>query len=83
MARDKSANSPPKQQNSSPDSASTKAPELKDGVFHRMKRKGNGWVLEKLTLMQGKVLIEEVGDWDIRAVVEQKAISAIARHSAD
>lgn len=58
-----------------PDSAS-KTPKKQQSVhYYRMKRKGNGWVLEKATIQGQKVTLSEVGDWDLRATTEQKLLA--------
>ena len=49
------------------------------GVFHRMKRKGNGWVVEELTITPLTMTLTEIADWDHRSVTENKALAALAR----
>lgn len=49
------------------------------GVFHRMKRKKNGWVVEELTITPLTMKLVELGDWDVRTMTEHKALVALAR----
>ena len=54
-----------------------------EGVFHRLKRKGNGFVVEKLTVKGGLVVsLKEVGDWDVRMVTENRALNELVSHCA-
>lgn len=62
-----SANSVQKLQNSSPNTGVTR--------YFRLKRKGNGWVLECLELMGGRVHVFEKGDWDYLSVCEAKLLN--------
>ena len=54
------------------------------GAWFRMTRKGNGWVVECLRVgADGTMKISPIGDWDMRAVVENKLLNACIRAAAD
>ena len=57
--------------------------ELPEGTYHRMVRKGNGWLLQELRIKKGRAVLKDLGDWDYRSTVEVKALNAIARASRD
>lgn len=56
---------------------------LPEGRYYRMVRKGNGFVLQELTIRKTVVSLKEVGDWDYRGNIEAKALRAIANASRD
>lgn len=76
MARNKSVDSHPRPQDSLPSSG------LK-GTFHRLKRKGNGWVVEELTVTENHLSVRELGDWDLRITTETRALDAMVRAAGD
>ena len=50
--------------------------------FFRMKRKGNGWLIQELTVdRMGKMTIKDLGDWDMRDIVERKLISEANKYA--
>lgn len=77
----KSTNLVPKQQDLSQSSAREapkKVPESYPQKFFRMKRKGNGWIGEEVTIhATGKLSFKDLGDWDVRGITEQKVLSEI------
>ncbi len=54
-----------------------------NGVFHRMKRKKNGWVVEELTITPLKMTLVELSDWDVRTMTEHKALMAMVKAAGD
>lgn len=59
-----------------------KPPPPPTGQFYRMMRKGNGWVIQELTVSpEGKGSLKEVGDWDLRSVVERKLMTLVSRNA--
>ncbi len=89
MAAPKSAGSVPKQPVSSQSSDSTqvppsltKPPNEHAGVYTRMRRVSNGFLAEELTVSPtGELSIKQLGDWDLRMVVETKALNSIVRNT--
>lgn len=59
------------------DSKKTKTPPI-EGTFYRMKRKSNGWVVERLQVTGGKVSLSELGDWDLKEVTERKLLMRVS-----
>ncbi len=49
------------------------------GVWVRMVKKGNGFQVEKLHVTPSGMVLEPVGDWDLRAVTEQKALTELVK----
>jgi hypothetical protein len=59
-----------------------KAPETDPAKFFRMVRKGNGWIIQELTVTQtGKISLKELGDWDLRLVTERKLLSEVVKYA--
>jgi len=64
----------------------TKKPGLPNGAlktaqndkWFRLKRKGNGWVVQML--FKGKVT--ELGDWDLRFVAENKVMNELIKSAS-
>lgn len=51
---------------------------MRTATYFRLKKKGNGWVVEKATVQaNGKVKTAELGDWDLLTISEKKLYSAV------
>lgn len=51
---------------------------MKSATYFRLKKKGNGWVVEKAVVNAlGKVKTSEMGDWDLLTISEKKLYSAV------
>lgn len=48
-------------------------PQKNEECFFRLCRRGNGWVVEKLTIFPtGKFAVVDMGGWDLRDIAEKK-----------
>lgn len=48
-----------------------------------MIRKGNGWLCQKLIVSKDKLVMTDIGDWDLRHVVENKIMNEIIKTSGE